>query len=277
MTRACVLTIAGSDSGGGAGVQADLKAFVAYGVHGASAITAVTAQNSRQVTDVFALPESSLEAQIDAVFSDLRPDTVKIGMLSTASIVRLVARKLREFEPACIVLDPVMIASTGARLLEEDAVDALRSELLPLATIVTPNWLEAGELINAFPRGLEDIERIVISLQRLGVRSMLIKGGHLEGAEVIDTLHHEGTYTQFTHPRIAGADGHGTGCALSSSVAAGLALGMEMNDACGLAVEFVVRALQERYAVGGSREAFLNLSEQNLMRARSSSISWKPQ
>ena len=272
MTVPAVLTIAGSDSGGGAGIQADLKTFAAYGVHGASVIAAVTAQNSREVTNVFTLPDTSIETQIDTVFSDLRPQVVKLGMLSTASVVSLVGRKLREWKPAHIVLDPVMIASSGARLLEEDAIEALRTELLPIASVVTPNWPEAGEIINASPRGIEDTERIVISLRRLGAQSVLLKGGHLGGTEVVDMLYDGSAYTRFIHPRIRDAEGHGTGCALASGVAAGLAQGLGMRDACGLAVEFVFRALRERYAVGESKDIYLCLSERNLKAARSSSI-----
>lgn len=260
MTRPAVLTIAGSDSGGGAGIQADLKTFAAFGVHGASAITAVTAQDSRSVTGVFTLPDSIVEAQIDAVMSDLEPRVVKLGMLGNARMVALVARKLEEWKPPSIVLDPVMIASSGDPLLEESAVDALRDLLIPLATIVTPNWDEAGALINAWPRGLQDIERIAISFQRLGARSVLIKGGHLEGDPVVDTLYTEGRFVEFRHPRIMEAEGHGTGCTLASAIAAGLALGDSIEESCRRAADFVHEALLERYATGRSKEVYLNLA-----------------
>lgn len=259
--RPAVLTIAGSDSGGGAGIQADLKTFAAYGVHGASAITAITAQNSRAVTEVMTLPTSIIAAQIDAVMSDLHPVAVKIGMLGSVDVVKLVAEKLDEWKPFVVVLDPVMIASSGARLLEEDATDALRDLLLPRATIVTPNWDEAGELIRAHPRGLQDLERIAVSLKRLGARNLLLKGGHLDGDEIVDTFYDGDTFRQFRNRRLE-AEGHGTGCTLASAVAAGIALGQPLGDACEGAVAFVQRALQSRYASGGSLPRFLQLSSE---------------
>jgi hydroxymethylpyrimidine/phosphomethylpyrimidine kinase len=259
MNRPSVLTIAGSDSGGGAGIQADLKTFQAFGVHGASAITSVTAQDSRIVSSVLTLPDDIVEAQIDMVMNDLSPGVVKLGMLGNARMVELVARKIDQWKPSKVVLDPVMIASSGDSLLEEDAIEAVRTLLLPRATVVTPNWHEAGALINAFPRGAQDIERIVISLQRLGSTSILIKGGHLEGDPVVDTLYEDGEYTEFRHPRIADADGHGTGCALASAVAAGLALGRNLSDACADAADFVHQALVKRYATGNSRQVYLEL------------------
>jgi hydroxymethylpyrimidine/phosphomethylpyrimidine kinase len=257
MKRPCVLTIAGSDSGGGAGIQADLKAIASFGVHGASAIAAITAQNSRAVTQVFDLPDEIIEAQIDAVMSDLRPAVVKTGMLGTKRIVELVARKLEQWRPEYVVIDPVMIASSGDRLLEDEAIEAVRTLLLPIATVVTPNWDEAGALINAFPRGLQDLERIMLSFQRLGAKAVLLKGGHLETPEVVDTLFEGETYHQFSHPRLAEARGHGTGCTLASAIAAGLALGHTLVEACRVAVDFTCAALQERYAVGDSDEVYL--------------------
>lgn len=259
MNRPTVLTIAGSDSGGGAGIQADLKAINAMGAHGASVITAITAQNSRTVSAVFTLPDDIVEQQIDAVMTDLRPVVVKLGMLGNARMVSLVNRKLREWKPGKIVLDPVMIASSGASLLEESAVDALKELLIPIADLITPNWDETGALINAQPRGLQDIQRIVISLQRLGARSILIKGGHLKGEDVVDTLYADGEYTQFTHPRIADAEGHGTGCALASAIAAGLALGKTLLQASEAATDFVHSALAGRYATGDSKRVYLAL------------------
>jgi hydroxymethylpyrimidine/phosphomethylpyrimidine kinase len=257
MRRPCVLTIAGSDSGGGAGIQADLKAIASFGVHGASAIAAITAQNSRAVTRVLGLPDEIIEAQIDAVMSDLRPAVVKTGMLGTKRIVELVARKLEQWRPEHVVVDPVMIASSGDPLLEEEAIEAVRTLLLPIATVVTPNWDETGALINAFPRGFQDLERIMLSFQRLGAKAVLLKGGHLETPVVVDTLFDGGTYHQFTHPRLMEARGHGTGCTLASAVAAGLALGHTLPDACRVAVDFTYAALQERYAVGDSDEVYL--------------------
>ena len=260
MRRPAVLTIAGSDSGGGAGIQADLRTFAAFGVHGASAITAVTAQNSRSVSRILELPDDIIAAQIDSVMSELKPDVVKLGMLGTRRIVELVASKLEQWKPAVVVLDPLMMSSSGATLLDEDAVEALRALLLPLATLVTPNWDEIPPLINAWPRGMQDIQRVALSLQRLGARASLIKGGHLEGTDVIDVLFDGHSYHEYSHPRIAGARGHGTGCALASAVAAAMALGSPLSDACRIAVDFVQGALQERYAVGSSDDVYLPLS-----------------
>ncbi len=255
--RPSVLTIAGSDSGGGAGIQADLKAFAFLGVHGASAITAITAQNSRAVTSVLTLPDEIVAAQIDAVMSDLRPDAIKIGMLGTARLARLVASKLREWKPRHIVLDPVMIASSGARLLEEDAVAALRDELVPLATVVTPNWPEAGILLGRELGGLDAVESIAASFGAIGAKRVLLKGGHLAGRMLVDMLIDGERRIEYRHLRIEGAEGHGTGCALASAVAAGLALGFSLEDAVRIATDLIHRALLERYEVGASKPVFL--------------------
>ncbi|MFN2443817.1 MAG: bifunctional hydroxymethylpyrimidine kinase/phosphomethylpyrimidine kinase [Thermoanaerobaculia bacterium] len=257
--RNSVLTIAGSDSGGGAGIQADLKTFAWFGLHGASAITAITAQNSREVTAVFPLGDEIVEAQIDAVMSDLRPSVVKIGMLGTASLVRTVARKLREWKPAQIVLDPVMIASSGARLLAEDAVAALRSELLPLATVLTPNWPEAGELIGGDPGETAEIAEFAARLSALGPFAVVLKGGHLPGSPVVDTLVIGAETREYRHERIPEAEGHGTGCALASAVAANLALGRELPEAVALATDFVHQALLDRYSTGSSKNNYLGI------------------
>ncbi|HVR43766.1 MAG TPA: bifunctional hydroxymethylpyrimidine kinase/phosphomethylpyrimidine kinase [Thermoanaerobaculia bacterium] len=258
-SRACVLTIAGSDSGGGAGIQADLKTFAFLGVHGASVVAAVTAQNSRAVTDVFPLPDGIVESQIDAVMSELRPDVVKIGMLGNQRLVRLVARKLREWRPREIVLDPVMIAASGARLLEQNAVGALRDELVPIATVLTPNWPEAEELAGFSAGAVADVDRMAGALVRLGPARVLLKGGHLPGETVVDTLLDGERRVEYRHPRIERAEGHGTGCALASAVAAGLALGRPIDEAVRIATDFVHRALQNRYSAGDSKPVFLGI------------------
>ncbi|HUP66099.1 MAG TPA: bifunctional hydroxymethylpyrimidine kinase/phosphomethylpyrimidine kinase [Thermoanaerobaculia bacterium] len=257
--RPSVLTIAGSDSGGGAGIQADLKTIAWFAVHGASAITAITAQNSREVTAVFALPDSIIEAQVDAVMRDLRPSVVKIGMLGTEKAVILVEKKLREWKPKHIVLDPVMIASSGAKLLEDDAIAALRSRLVPLATVVTPNWPEAEALIGRRIEGLEGVDQAAEAFSSMNARAVLLKGGHLAGEEVVDMLIEPGEVTRFRHPRLQQAEGHGTGCALASAVAAGLALGLELKEACRKATDFVHDVLARRYAVGNSKENYLGI------------------
>jgi hydroxymethylpyrimidine/phosphomethylpyrimidine kinase len=259
MKRPGVVTIAGSDSGGGAGIQIDLKTFAAFGVHGASAITAVTAQNSREVTAFEVLSPAIVEAQIDAVMSDLRPSVVKLGMLADAATARLVARKLAEWKPEAIVLDPVMVASSGARLLAEDAIAVVRDELVPMATVVTPNWLEAGVLAGREAGGIEDAEPLAEALRSAGARAILLKGGHIPGGGIVDFLFQNGGVRRFSHPRIENAEGHGTGCALASAVAANLALGQDLEDAAEIAVAFIHEALASRYAVGGSKENYLGI------------------
>jgi len=261
MVRPAVLTIAGSDSGGGAGIQADLRTITSLGLHAASAITAVTAQNSREVTDVFLLPLSSIERQIDAVMSELMPVAVKTGMLGSAEVVSLVARKMREWKPRFLVVDPVMISTSGTTLLDEEGVDRMKSELLPLATVITPNWEETGALISAWPRGLVDLERIAISFERLGVSAVFLKGGHIDDGEtVVDTLWDAGIFHSFEHPRIADAEGHGSGCVVASAIACGLGSGRSLPESVGSAIGLVSSAIAARYASGGSRPVFLPLS-----------------
>jgi hydroxymethylpyrimidine/phosphomethylpyrimidine kinase len=223
------------------------------------AIAAVTAQNSRAVMAVEVLSEEIVEAQIDAVMSDLRPHAVKIGMLGTAGMVRLVARKLRQWKPESVVLDPVMIASSGARLLEADAVEALQTELIPLATVVTPNWPEAEALTGGPITGPEMLDRAAGEMVRFGARAILFKGGHLDGEEIVDTLFEGDSRVEIRHARITGAEGHGTGCALAAAVAAGLALGESLEISCRAAVELVRRALERRYGVGDSLPLFLGI------------------
>ncbi|HVT04067.1 MAG TPA: bifunctional hydroxymethylpyrimidine kinase/phosphomethylpyrimidine kinase [Thermoanaerobaculia bacterium] len=260
-TRASVLTIAGSDSGGGAGIQADLKTITALGLHAATAITAVTAQNSRHIIDIMTVSLESLERQIDAVMSDLKPVAVKTGMLVSAEIVALVARKMREWKPRFLVVDPVMISTSGTALLNDEAIEVLKTELLPLATVITPNWDETAALINAYPRGLVDIERIALSFERLGAPAVLVKGGHIDESETVtDTLWESGTFHSFEHPRIANAQTHGSGCILASAIASGLASGRSLPESVGKAIDLVSAAIAARYASGDSRQVFLPLA-----------------
>ncbi len=252
------MTIAGSDSGGGAGIQADLKAITARGVHAATTITAVTAQNSRAVTAVFPLPTGIVEAQIDAVMNDLCPAVIKIGMLGTADLTKLVARKIEQWKPRYVVLDPVMIASSGARLLDEDAMDALRTALLPRATVVTPNWPEAEAILGRSIETPEDIRKAAAAYRELGAGAVLFKGGHRSGAEVVDVLHARDEVVEYRNLRIESAEGHGTGCTLAAAIAAGLALGETLAQACRTAIEMVQEGLRGRYAVGSSKPLFLD-------------------
>jgi len=249
------LTIAGSDSGGGAGIQADLKTFAAFGVHGLSAITALTAQHTRGVTAVHVPPTDFLKAQIDACFEDFDVGVVKIGMLGTAGVIETVADALEQHRPRQVVLDPVMIASSGARLLDADALDALRTRLLPMATVITPNIPEAELLLEA-AISAEDAEVAVVELLAYGCGAVLLKGGHHDGDPVVDLLQDGDRLHAFEHPRLA-LEGHGTGCTLASAVAAGLALGRPLAEACAAAGDYVHAALRRAYRPGRGEVAVL--------------------
>jgi len=240
----CALTIAGSDSGGGAGIQADLKTFAAHGVHGLSAIAALTAQHTRGVTAVHVPPVDFLRAQIDACFGDFTIGAVKLGMLANAEAVRAVADALGAHRPPVVVLDPVMVATSGARLLDPDALDALRSRLLPLATVLTPNIPEAELLLGRPIADGAAADDAVRALHALGPRAVLLKGGHLdEGASVVDRYFDGTADTRFLHGRIA-VEGHGTGCTLASAIAANLCRGLPPADACRAATDYVAEALR---------------------------------
>jgi hydroxymethylpyrimidine/phosphomethylpyrimidine kinase len=252
------LTIAGSDSGGGAGIQADLKTFAALGVHGLSAIAALTAQNTRGVTAVHVPPVEFLRAQIDACFDDFDIRAVKIGMLATADVITTVADALERHRPCAVVLDPVMVATSGSRLLADDAIDALRRRLLPLATLVTPNIPEAEALLgNAIPDAAT-AQRAVTELRKLGARAVLLKGGHLaEGSAVIDRYDDGAQAASFVHPRID-VLAHGTGCTLASAIAANLCLGKALPDACQDASDYIADALRAGYRPGRGEIAVLD-------------------
>ena len=228
---AIALTIAGSDSGGGAGVQADLKAFSALGVYGASVITAITAQNTRAVTAVQEIDTDVIAAQIDAVLSDLEVDAIKIGMLSSPEIISTVAAGLSDFKGP-IVLDPVMVAKSGDALLRTEAVSALISELLPMATVLTPNLPEAAKLLHAVvATSISEMCAQGKALLNLGPKSVLMKGGHASGDVCTDLLITKGGIAELTASRVATKNTHGTGCTLSSSIAAGLAKGLDLDGA----------------------------------------------
>ncbi len=252
-----LLTIAGSDSGGGAGIQADLKTFAAHGAYGMSAITALTAQNTREVRAVHEAPADFVAAQIDAVFDDIGVDAVKIGMLASAPIVRAVADRLRVHTRGArgawrmpIVLDPVMIAKSGDPLLRDDAVEALAGDLLPLCTLVTPNLPELARL-TGLPAGTEDERRRAAEALAGRGPAVLAKGGHAEGPEVVDLLFHNGHWHRFAHPRIASRATHGSGCTLSSAIAVRLARGDEMARAVEGAIGYLQAAMKAAYPLGG--------------------------
>jgi hydroxymethylpyrimidine/phosphomethylpyrimidine kinase len=244
------LTIAGSDSGGGAGIQADLKTFAAHGVFGTSAITAVTAQNTLGVVCWQALPADLVTAQIEAVAGDLGADAVKIGMLATAAIVEAVAAAIRALDLPQVVVDPVMIAKGGDRLLDADAVAALGSELLPQAHVLTPNVPEAEALAGITIRSVDDMRRAGERILRMGPRVVLVKGGHLEGPESIDVACTASGTFQITRPRVATAHTHGTGCTLSSAIAANLAHGLTDREALEAAREYLDGAIRHAPGLG---------------------------
>lgn len=243
------LTIAGSDSGGGAGIQGDLKTFEAFGVYGASVVTAVTAQNTTAVTAVHEIPAPVVDAQLRAVLEDLPPAAVKIGMLTGVPAVRSIARRLRP-EGLPLVLDPVMIAKSGARLLRAGTLSALVRELLPLATLVTPNLPEASVLAGFPIRGEADAKLAARRIQALGPRAVLIKGGHAEGAELVDGLLDGRTWHRFSGTRIPTRHTHGTGCTLSSAITALLAKGETLPDAVERAVRYVRLAIERAPELG---------------------------
>jgi len=253
MTMPIALTIAGSDSSGGAGIQADLKTFAALGVYGASVITALTAQNTQGVSAIHQVPSEFVTAQIDSVFSDLRVDAVKIGMLGQAATIDAVAAGLVRWSPKHVVLDPVMIASSGDRLLPADAVAALRSKLIPRAGLMTPNLPEAAALLDESVAETETaIEKQGKRLLEMGCSAVLIKGGHGEGAESIDYLIRPDGTVAFAAPRIGTNNTHGTGCSLSSAIAVGLAMGEEMEMAVRNAKVWVSAAIRaaDRLGIG---------------------------
>jgi hydroxymethylpyrimidine/phosphomethylpyrimidine kinase len=241
---AIAVTIAGSDSSGGAGIQADLKTFAALGVYGASVITALTAQNTRGVRAIHDVPPDFIRAQIDAVFSDLDVGAVKIGMLSQAATIEAVAQGLAAHHAKNIVLDPVMVATSGDRLLVPEAVEALRKLVIPRALVVTPNLPEAAALTGAsVARNEREMEVQARELLALGARNVLIKGGHGSGDQSLDLLIGQGEVVRLSARRIATSNLHGTGCTLSSAIAAGLAKGLDLSAAAQDAKEYVTAAI----------------------------------
>ena len=253
MTIPVALTIAGSDSSGGAGVQADLKTFAALGVYGASVITALTAQNTAGVSGIHRVPADFVTAQIDAVFSDLDVQAVKIGMVVQRATIDAIVAGLAQWSPAHVVLDPVMVATSGDRLLAADAIEALRARLMPVATLVTPNLPEAAALLGETVAVSEAaVERQGRRLLAMGCRAVLIKGGHGQGADSIDYLFCGADTLALSAPRLATAHTHGTGCSLSSAIAAGLAKGMDLESAVRAAKAWISAAIAaaDRLAVG---------------------------
>jgi hydroxymethylpyrimidine/phosphomethylpyrimidine kinase len=253
MTVPVALTIAGSDSSGGAGIQADLKTFAALGVYGASVITALTAQNTLRVSGIHQVPAEFVTAQIDAVFSDLAVGAVKIGMVAQLDNIDAIAAGLKRWSPKHVVLDPVMVATSGDRLLASEAIEALRSKLIPCASIITPNLPEAAALLGEPVAESEAaVEHQGKRLLAMGCRAVLIKGGHGEGAESIDYLIDPQGTRALAAPRVATKNTHGTGCSLSSAIAAGLAKGEGLETAVGNAKAWISTAISaaDRFSVG---------------------------
>lgn len=256
-TLRIALTIAGSDSGGGAGIQADLKTFQAFGVFGTSAVTAITAQNTLGVQAVHPVPADVVRAQIGSIASDLRPSAFKTGMLATAALAELVADAIVDERLPRYVLDPVMVSTSGHRLLDEEAQRTITERLLPLCEVVTPNLPEAMVMLgeeretlnggDAEPRMREYARRLVAG----GARAALVKGGHLEGDEIVDVLFDGTDYRLWRRPRLDTRSTHGTGCTLSAGIAAGLALGDPLDVAVERALDFVSRAIAAAPGLGG--------------------------
>ncbi len=249
-----VLTIAGSDSGGGAGIQADLKTFAANGCYGMSVITALTAQNTQGVSGIHPVPPEFVAQQLDAVLADIGVDAVKIGMLFSPELIEAIARKLREYRVAQVVLDPVMVAASGDKLLRDDAVAALKEHLIPLAALITPNLPEAAVLLDREIATREAMASAATALADLGCQNVLVKGGHLVDGDSADCLYLgvSRPIQWLASPRIATRNNHGTGCTLSSAIAARLAQGDPMETAVRRAKDYITGAIQAgaEYAIG---------------------------
>lgn len=243
------LTIAGSDSGGGAGIQADLKTFAALGVHGTSAITAITAQNTVGVTDIFELPTSLVRQQIAAVLEDIGVQAAKTGMLSSAAIIATVASAIDEYDLRNLVVDPVMVAKGGAKLLRDDAVAGVRTRLVPRAAVITPNLPEAQVLLDRKIRTLDERREAARDLVAMGARAAVVKGGHAE-ADVIDIFYDGVHLVELPARRIDTPNTHGSGCVFSAAITAGLAKGMEPLEAVREAKAFITRAIANSLELG---------------------------
>ncbi len=245
------LTIAGSDSGGGAGIQADIKAMQANGVFAASVLTAVTAQNTRAVTAAFELPLDLIEAQLDAVLDDLPVAATKTGMLSSSAIIETVARKIEERGIEPLVVDPVMISKSGYPLLQAEAVETLKTRLLPRATLVTPNVHEAAHLTGLTIQTLDDAREAAQRIQAMGAQAVLVKGGHLDGeSEAVDVLYDGQRFHTYRAPRIDTPHTHGTGCTYAAAIAANLARGYPLRGAVARAKRYVTEAIRHGLAIG---------------------------
>ena len=244
-----VLTIAGSDCSGGAGIQADLKTMAAHGVYGMSAVTALTAQNTTGVSGVHETPPEFVAEQLDRIFEDIRPDAVKIGMVSSAEIIRVIAQRLGRYGAEHIVVDPVMVATSGSRLMQDSAVEALRGELFPLAEIITPNLSEAAALCGFAVEDEADMLRAAQAVGGTLPGAVLVKGGHLAG-RADDLLWQKGACRWYRAGRVENPNNHGSGCTLSSAIASNLALGRPLEEAVGRAKEYITRCMEAGLDLG---------------------------
>ncbi|TCP24511.1 hydroxymethylpyrimidine/phosphomethylpyrimidine kinase [Scopulibacillus darangshiensis] len=244
------LTIAGSDSSGGAGIQADLKTFSAHGVFGMSVIASVTAQNTQGVTAVEDMSPKIIDAQLDAIFTDIKVDAVKIGMVSNSDAIKVIADKLKSYRPRHVVLDPVMVSKSGYDLLQPDAKQTLISDLIPLAGVVTPNLREAAVLTDMRIEGIEGMERAAKAIYHMGSASVLVKGGHLK-EEPVDILYDGSKLHHYKGERIHTKNTHGTGCTLSSAIASNLAKGLTLDEAIMEAKRYIHGAIKNSFSLGG--------------------------
>ncbi|HEX2169682.1 MAG TPA: bifunctional hydroxymethylpyrimidine kinase/phosphomethylpyrimidine kinase [Nitrososphaera sp.] len=245
------LSIAGSDSGAGAGIQADLKMFSALGVYGCTAITAITAQNTKHVATIFEISPSIVEQQIRSVVTDMRPNAIKIGMVYSTAIIEAVYRSVKKTSRIPIVLDPILAAGTGAKLLRTDAYRSFVSKLIPLSTLITPNRMESEKLAGIMIKTENDAIEAAKKIRKLGAENVIIKGGHLGSAQVTDLLlDTKGNITKFTNPRVQVKEIHGSGCNFSSAVTAYLAKGIILSDACKMANEYVHSAIKNSVKIG---------------------------
>jgi hydroxymethylpyrimidine/phosphomethylpyrimidine kinase len=239
-----------SDSGGGAGIQADLKTFSALGVYGMSVLTSITAQNTLGVQGVQDLPPDFVGLQIDSVMQDIGADAVKTGMLSNTQIIKIVNKKIKEYQVKNLVIDPVMVAKGGDRLLREDAIEALKEDLIPLAMVVTPNLSEAEVLTGLKIKNIDDMKKAARKIYKLGPKNVLIKGGHLLSNQAVDLLYNGESFIEFSSERINTKNTHGTGCTLSSAIAAGLAQEREVEEAVEIAKRYITLAIKNSLAIG---------------------------
>lgn len=273
-----VLSIAGSDCSGGAGIQADLKTFAAHGVYGMSVIVSVVAENTSRVIGVEDVGPELIAQQIDAVFEDIGADAVKVGMLSHPVCMETVARKLREYAPAHVVIDPVMVAKNGCPLMDPDSVGTLKKIILPLADVLTPNLPEAETLTGRKVRSLGEMERAAEEIRRMGPKAVLVKGGHAQG-DAADVLFDGTGFFHFSAPRIPTKNTHGTGCTYSSAIASNLALGLPLEKAVASAKEYVTTAIRHGLAIGkgcGPTHHFYDLYRSGLTQRNESAPDQEP-